>query len=239
MKSKLIALSALLIAATTSAPPAHAVILSLTATGDDIMTVSESGGPYYHRDNWTNWKLADTFYFNITPGQEHGIVIHVRQTDLDPSNLRLGAFLAQADLEPGFAWDATGSGSLTSDIWNWEYALNDPVYSSDVTWYEPTSGWNVPGYTIDGPQTNGSSLWTNLNHGPVAGIEGEAMWIWSPDNSYLTGERDVWFRLKANIVPVPPEPVVPEPGTWMLMGLGALGVAARAKLMKRERRTGA
>ncbi|MBI5836598.1 MAG: PEP-CTERM sorting domain-containing protein [Candidatus Eisenbacteria bacterium] len=243
MRVKLFAAAAMLLAVGMNATPAHAFILTLTATGDDRMTVSTDHGPYYAGRHFDDWRHADSFDFNLSaPGKEHEIIIHVQEADIDAPGMKPGAFLAQVSITPGsgFVWESTGTDMLTTNMTDWEYAVMDPLYNSDVQWYDPWSGWSGPSFLVAGanptvavgPQTNGRSVWTTYNGGPVAGIANEAMWIWEPENELMPGQRDTWYRLRTNIVAEKKDPTpdpVPEPGSGILVALGLAGAMLGAR----------
>ncbi len=199
-----------------------AFALTVHATADDFLFLSVRGEDYTRGANWDNWHLADQFALALAPGEEHSLVFFTHNHFGPNSPFNPGGFLAQLDLESGWAWSGLGEGSLRTDLSHWEYSLTDPLLGS-ADWLDPASGWESERARTAGPQVNGpASMWGRTNGGAVDGVAEDALWLWSDANFAQGAPDNLWWHLKQEAQVVP---AVAEPRTSLLLLAGLAGLA--------------
>ena len=197
---------------------AYAISIEATITADNhyglyfgdwsgsILTfVGRNELGFYGSPGSYNWSQAESFTFDITPGD----YIYIAAWSDDSS--------AQAILGQ-FVIPDLGTTILTNTL-DWEVYLT--FNDKDDDSLEPTvaelgieisgASWSIVSDYID----HGSSPWGN-----ISGISSNADWIWgsslSPGSDY--GEYQI-FRTQ----------VIPEPGTMFFLGLGGLSLLRKRK----------
>jgi hypothetical protein len=142
-------------------------------------------------DNWDNWKLKDSLTISLTAGSSYDVIW---QASDDGGVAGFLAAISSADPISGNLLSST-SWSVTTET-DWETATWVPA-----TYYG---------------QNNGSShIWTQVNKGPITGIDQAADWIWTDKNET---DNNVFIKttFAVNSVPVP--------AAFWLFGSGLVGL---------------
>lgn len=205
---------------------ASAAPLTINYTADNVVqtwfVVNNTVTQYTPGPNFDEWWLVDSLTLDLNPHQTHQIIWQTENTSPNlPSQCNPGGFLAEIDFEPGFFTDRLVSSKL------WEVAfvpsnLPTPNDLNNLYWTEATE-W--------GRNDDSLTIWSRVHNGPVAGISGDAQWIWTANNFCMTGAPQFGDRvyIKATI---PGVSAVPEPSSVALLILGLLNMAGLAKLRK-------
>ena len=147
-------------------------------------------------ENRDDWKVADTETFQLDAYQTHELIWEVFNFS-GP-----GGFLGQIDS------DATGWPGTYPSSAEWFVAIQNPDFSGlnfDVLNWEAASEY--------GRNDEGSTVWYDANGGPVAGIAGNAEWIWTDKNDPPSSIHNYAF-VKGVLH------AVPIPGAVWLLGTG-------------------
>lgn len=196
---------------------AMAVPVSVTYTGDNIIDTwyIEGNGSTNNiaaGANRTNWQIADTATIDLPAGINFSMIWEVTNVGAASAN-NPGGFLGEIDfgaVEPYY-----------SDV-TWQYAIQN--IGTDTT--ADFSTWNWLGVTSYARNDDTTSIWYTTLGTSIAGIDGQAEWIWSENNfNTLTDPR---LFIRADVTPVP------EPATMLLMGTGLAGLAGAARKRKKK-----
>lgn len=195
-------------------------VLSGTITADNeyaafLSTSDSTLGTFL--TSGANWESAQSFSFNLTPGQTY--FLHVIANNwYGPSDMAGGnpdALLGSFSLTGAFTF-ANGLQTLDTDTADWRADAGNVVQnlSGPLSWTAPAgTPWNWG--------DNGTSIWESVNGAPIAGIGGQAQWIWSQTDP--VGEAFFSTTISAG--------AVPEPAAWglMIVGFGLTGAAIRRR----------
>ncbi len=166
--------------------------------------------------NAGNWRVADTKALTLAPDTAYQIVWQVENI-LTAGTGNPGAFMAEIS-PAGLLADSTLA--LSSAIW--EVAVD---YGSQATGInDPNLVWRSA--TAYGANNDSSTIWWRNNSGPVAGIDGNAQWIWGPDNFGKSGAPDegdsVYIRVAFKTVSIPDASTLFLLGSACLIGFGGM-----------------
>jgi len=219
-KTKIITIiAALLVIIATM--PAKAVNVQFYYTADNIVsawyqidggTTTLSAGP-----NAGNWQIADSYTLDLEVCHTYQFIWQVKNLGT-PAAGNPGGFLAEIKSPVPIQ----GSSLLSSASWEVyvQYGSHALPDFNAVSWSNATQ------YA----QNKGPSIWYSVKGSPIAGISGDAWWIWGPKNfadAGAPGPNDSVF-LKAIVHPIP------EPGTLLLLGSGLLGVGIAACIRRKK-----
>jgi len=161
--------------------------------------------------NADNWRIADSATLDLDPGTSYQIVWEVENI-LTAGSGNPGAFMAQ--ISPA---DLLADDSL---------ALSSAIWQVAIDYDKLSSGFNDPGLAWLSAEEYGANndpstiWWQNNGNGPVAGIDGDAEWIWGPDNFGESGAPDagdrVFIRVQIETVSIP------DASTLFLLGSACL-----------------
>jgi hypothetical protein len=190
------------------ASPVGTIQATVTYTADNMVMAwwligpSQTAQPLTLGTNSSDWQKADSYQLSLQPGQSYQLVWEVKNLWAYPSPL------PGPDNPAGFLAQISFGGQapiLTSDSWkvaNYTHliALNEIVWGDAAVW-----GVNA-----------GSNIWNTVNGGAIAGIDGNAHWIWSSDNI-----KDQHIFVATQFTAPVPLPAA----AWML-GAGLIGLVA-------------
>ncbi len=213
MKKSILKLTAVFIGAFGLIGQANADPITLTFTADNIVTTGglcinmncQAGDPWSSLGavpNLNNWTVADSVTVDLGAGT-HWFVWYV-------DNVGQGSATNPAGLLAEIVWG--GGTNASSSAWEVTTNVNNPG-----SWVAATSYGN----------NGGNNIWTNNLGGPVAGISGDAEWLWTRRNFSREMNQFAAIRTSVTIVTA-----VSEPGTLALLGLSllAIGYAGRRRV---------
>jgi hypothetical protein len=151
--------------------------------------------------NSANWQQADSHQLSLIPNQNYQIIWEVKNLwsqQFPPGSNNPAGFLAQI---------AFGGQPAILSSGSWEvapYTYSGAPFNS-LSWTSATPfGANSAG-----------TIWSSANQGSIAGIDGNAQWIWSSGNIW-----DQHIFVRTNF-----QAPVPIPGAAWLLGTGLIGLA--------------
>ena len=203
---------------------AHAQLIDATFTGDNNIS-------YWNGSSWisegNNWQTPETISLNIN--QTSNIVYFAVSNDYTTpgsgyDNGNPAGFLASFTVTNG-TFAQTGTNTLLSNSSTFKILAVNPWITNPsvfptiplLSTINPTvnpislSGW------VDSTNyaANGTSIWGAVNGGPVNGIDPNAQWIWTAnDTSWTYAGTDDYAFLEVDLGTNPL--VTPEPPTFLL-----------------------
>jgi hypothetical protein len=150
--------------------------------------------------NAGDWRFADSYTVDLGVGTHYFAWFGL--------NVGTGSSTNPAGLLAEITW----SGGSNSSGSAWDIATSfDDVFDGTAVWESATQ------YGANG----GANIWTSVMGGPIAGISGDAQWIWSANNFSADMDQEVVFRTSITIA---------EPGTLALLGIGLVGLGLAKKV---------
>lgn len=186
-----------------------APVATVTYTADNMVNAwwligpSQTPEPLTLGANSTNWQKADTYQLSLQPGQSYRIVWEVQNLWDYPSPL------PGPDNPAGFLAQISFGGQtpiLTSDSWKVANYTTYNIPFDQMTWVNAET-WGA---------NSGSNIWNTVNGGAIAGIDGNAQWIWTSNNI-----KDQHIFVATQFTAPVPLPAA----AWML-GAGLIGLVA-------------
>ena len=203
---------------------AYADSITGDITGDNNVS-------YWNGSSWVglgnNWQSAETL--SLTVNAPSDIMYFAVSNDYTTPNSGYDAggnpagFLASFTDNTG-TFAQTGTNTLLSNAASFKvlavspWIANPLVYPNiaSISTINPTvnpttlSNWITP----SSYGTNGASLWSSANGGPVSGVNSNAQWIWTANNdgSFATENDYVLLDVNLGVNPL----VTPEPPTVLL-----------------------
>jgi len=205
-----------------NAPTAHAQMIQATFTGDNNIS-------YWNGASWVaegnNWQIPETL--SLSANTHSDIVYFAVSNDYTtPGASGNPAGLLASFIDTNGTFAQTGTNTLLSNSATFQILVVNPWIANPPTFptipllstinptVNPTSltGWVTP--TNYGANNNYSSIWDEVNGGPVSGINPNAQWIWTANNDgqYQTENDYAIFSVNLGTNPL----VTPEPPTLLL-----------------------
>ena len=198
------------------------IIFDANVTGDNKVWVWETKNnnniPYWHLLT-SDWQVP----YNTTDAEaELGVTDNLYfavENDTSQSSGNPAGFLGSMSIDPGYYFQETGNNEFLSDT-TWGI-LASSGWTGDVlngsTSIDPTGLTYGQAYSYGA--NNSSTLWYSVNGGPIAGIDNNAEWIWTANNSGdpLTMDNYAFLHTQYTVK------AVPEPMSLSLLGMGLLG----------------
>lgn len=189
----------------------QAAVIEVTMTADNIVsggvcadlgctTIATNWSDFGVMTNSTNWKRSDTVSFNLEPG------------------VYSFAWLVQNQL-------ANSSGNPAALLA--EFMVDGVAFHSNAGWeiFNSTNGDLIGSATEYGANGASGVVWTSANRGAIAGISGDAKWIYSANN-FAAADRSVWLRTQVE-VPGVAQVEVSAPSMFGVLGAFAAFMAYR------------
>jgi hypothetical protein len=210
-----------------SASVAHADSISAVGTADNNL--------FYWDSNTTSWQTLTNNWESASTGSINSNSIskylYFAVSNDQGSSGNPAAFLASFVDNSG-TFTQTGTNTLLSNTANWQIAT---VLGFTNPTTDPTTigGWATP--TAYGANNDPSTIWEQVNGGPISGINPNAQWIWTANNDGNFSTEDNYAYLRTDIgvtdgINPIGNTVVPEPPTVLLfLFAGALVVLSTRK----------
>jgi hypothetical protein len=166
--------------------------------------------------NDSTWWVSDTETIDLNIGETYQIIWQTHNDLPAPGPGNPGGFLAE--ISPSVPLQVNSL--LSSATWEVAHVVDDlstPTDFNSLTWVSATA-YNT--------NNDPNGIWYQVgispkpSNSPVAGISGNAQWIWTAANFGDSGAPD---NNDSVFVKVTVQPV-PEPGTILLLGFGLLGL---------------
>ncbi len=181
---------------------AMADTLSGNLTADNVFyaylsTSATSQGTLFAQGS--SWQNSVSFSIPLVAGTTYYLQVEGINTGSYNASTNPGSILGSFSLTGNFQFSNSAQNLLT-DTTDWTYA---------------TTGFGAAANMPEayGANNQSSTIWYEVNHGPISGISGNAEWIWyNGDVGYLA--TPLYFETV--ITPTP------EPGSFFLLGCGLL-----------------
>jgi len=207
-------------------PLAHADSVTANITADNAFS-------YWDGSTWVaagnNWQIPGSYAINHV-GSPDMVYIAVQNYTGDSGN---PAALLASFTDPTGTFTQTGTHTLLSNSSvAWQVFVQPTATWISNPFLDPTTliGGVTP--TSYGANSDTSTIWNEVNGGPISGIDPNAEWIWTANNdqNYDSPGQDNFAIFSADLSVNSPL-VTPEPPTFLLFAFAAAMIVL---LMRRK-----
>ena len=204
--------------------------ITATATADNEFWVWTSGGEAggaWAQASWNetgnNWNISNTLTGSVAAGVPIDLYVAVRNRFENISTGNPAGFLGQLVTSSG-TFTQTGTNKLLTDTINWKIVTTNAWTDAtelNANVGNPTAlvGWGAP--IAYGDNSGDSNVWSD-----ISGIDGDAQWLWTANNSGTFNAMDNYAVLHTQVT------VTPEPASMLLFGVGGLAMSMLRKKKK-------